>query len=292
MSVLSEKVRFALFEKMQNASDATGVYWKVAPEGSEYPFAVFDRVPGALPRSLNNNSQGERDRWFIKALADEDASETLDPSTLCETILSQLESAIGNSLIIEDGSVSQCVRVGDIPSLLTDQSDRQITQHGFQLETFVSSEAETEMQIVKQATIVLDNDQIKAVSTQLEIIPSPGAGYFIQPMSAVLILDASADEYTNVDEDQGFVFKLGEVAISDNITPVSLLETPDINVIGELFKLPGAGLSFPADGKTFVKESDFTPKQWKAVTAMNAVKVVEPKPTEAEKDEIVFEEIK
>jgi hypothetical protein len=143
MSAISEKVRQALFTKMNVGSvvgsgKASGVHWKQAPESASYPFIVFDRAPLNVEWSMGNTQQGERDRWFVKCLADEDSSATKEPSELCEDILELAETAIGNSLVITGQTVSRVQRVADIPPILTQLNDRPIFQHGFQLETFVS----------------------------------------------------------------------------------------------------------------------------------------------------------
>jgi hypothetical protein len=143
MSAISEKVRQAIFAKLNvsavvGSGKASGVHWKIAPEDAEYPFIVFDRAPLTVEKGLNSPNQGERDRWWIKCLADEDASTTKEPSELCEDILEAAETAIGTTLTITGQTVSWVQRVADIPPGIDEFNDRTIFQHGFQLETFVS----------------------------------------------------------------------------------------------------------------------------------------------------------
>ncbi len=141
MSAISEKVRKALFAKMNvsavvGTGKATAIYYNVAPVEAGYPFIVFNRVPGNVDRAFQETLIGERDRWFIKCLSDREASETLSPQELNETILSLAENAIGKTLTITFGTVHRCVRVADIPELFENVNDRQIWTNGFQLEVY------------------------------------------------------------------------------------------------------------------------------------------------------------
>jgi hypothetical protein len=142
MSVISEKVRTALYTAM-NVTAVTdlatgGIYYKAADKGASLPFVIFDRVPMNVDWSMNNSLAGERDRWFIKALADADSDPTKEPSDLCEDILAAIETAIGHSLTVSGQTVSRVQRVADIPPIIEQATDRHIWQHGFQLETFTS----------------------------------------------------------------------------------------------------------------------------------------------------------
>jgi hypothetical protein len=140
MSVISEQVRLALFAKL-NVSQVTtlatgGVHFQVAAQGSALPYLVFDRVPGLVDYALGNKLVGERDLWLIKAYADEDSSETLEPPQVTEAILAAAETAVGQSLTLTTNTVVYCRRKMDIPSGLNDQSDRHVYQHGFWLDIF------------------------------------------------------------------------------------------------------------------------------------------------------------
>lgn len=141
MSAISEKVRTAIFAKMNVSSvvginKATAIYYGIAPVEAVYPFIVFNRVAGNVDRTFQETLIGERDRWFIKCLSDREASSTKSPQELNETILGLAETAIGNSLTITFGTVHRCVRVADIPELLENINDRQVWTNGFQLEVY------------------------------------------------------------------------------------------------------------------------------------------------------------
>lgn len=143
MSSYSEQVRVALYAKM-NVSGVTdlatgGIFFKIARTDASYPFIVFDYVPMSVEWAMQNNLAGERHRYFIKAIADKSASTTKDPSEVCEDILAACETAIGNSLTVSGRTVSRVQRVADIPPIVDDTGyDKQVWQHGFQLEVFIS----------------------------------------------------------------------------------------------------------------------------------------------------------
>lgn len=141
MSVLSEKVRIALFAKLLVAGVTNlatgGVHFEVAPETANLPFVVFQRVaPGTVLYSLSGANQGEDDIWMIKSLADEDSVAALEPQTLNELILAACQTAVGTQLSLT-GAVTRAVRrTGDIPSFTETLSDRRIYHAGFYLRIF------------------------------------------------------------------------------------------------------------------------------------------------------------
>lgn len=140
MSALSEKVRVALFAKLNVAgvtSLATGgVHFMNAPEEAARPFVVFSRVPADVHYAMANNLVGEKDRWLIKAVTDEDSSTTKEPQELAEDILEAAETAIGTSLTLTGATTRRVRRVAEIPNYNEKETDRYIYHHGFWLEVF------------------------------------------------------------------------------------------------------------------------------------------------------------
>ncbi len=138
MSVLSEKIRVALFNKL-NVSGVTtlaigGVHHLIAPESATKPFVVFQRQASAnVVRSFSNALIAEDDLWIVKVVSDEDSSTTKEPQQLNGEILAACESAIGSSMTISGGVVYDVVRLRDIPEFFEVASDRMIYHSGFVL---------------------------------------------------------------------------------------------------------------------------------------------------------------
>ena len=139
MSVLSEKVRVALFGKM-NVSGVTslatgGVHHLIAPENVNKPYVVFNRQASSdVVRAFQNNLIAESDVWTVMAIADEDCSTTKEPQQLNQDILSAVETAIGNSLSLSGGSETWNVeRTADIPEFIEMVNDRPVYHNGFLL---------------------------------------------------------------------------------------------------------------------------------------------------------------
>lgn len=138
MSALSEKIRIALFNKL-NVSGVTslavgGVHHLVAPENAAKPFVVFQRqATNDVVRSFSNSLIAEDDLWVIKVVSDEDSSTTKEPQQLNGEILQACETAIGSSLSITGGVVWDVVRLRDIPEFYEVASDRMIYHSGFVL---------------------------------------------------------------------------------------------------------------------------------------------------------------
>jgi hypothetical protein len=121
MSVISEKVRVALYSKL-NVSGVTslatgGVHYQHAPNANVTPYVVFNRVaPGPVKRAAFGNQIIEDDLWQINAIVREGDSSTLEPVQLAQQILAACETAIGESLTLSGNTVEYCKRDGDIPS--------------------------------------------------------------------------------------------------------------------------------------------------------------------------------
>ena len=144
MSVLSEKVRTALYAKL-NVSGVTtlapgGVHHMLAPEGTERPYVVFNRQGSApVVRAFCNKLIAEDDVWLIKAVTDEDCSTTKEPQELAFDILNAAETALGDSLTLSGGSETWMVeRVSDIPEFFETVNDRAIFHAGFILRVVVN----------------------------------------------------------------------------------------------------------------------------------------------------------
>jgi len=144
MSSLSEKVRVALFAKL-NVSDVKalavgGIHHLNAPEGTAMPYITFRRqAPGMLTYAFSNTRIAETDLWLIKAVCDEDSSTTKEPQQLNEEILALAENKIGNSLTLSGGSVTWNVsRESDIPEYIEMANDRVIYHNGFLLRVWTA----------------------------------------------------------------------------------------------------------------------------------------------------------
>jgi hypothetical protein len=138
MSVISEKVRVALFAKL-NVSGVTnlatgGVFYQHAPNNASTPYVVFNRVaPGRITRVVFGSQILEDDLWQIKAIVGEGDSTTLEPVQLAQNILSACETAINESLTISGNTVLYVKRDNDIPGFPELVSDRWIYHEGFNL---------------------------------------------------------------------------------------------------------------------------------------------------------------
>lgn len=139
MSVLSEKVRAALYAKL-NVSNVTtlatgGVHHMIAPNGTARPYLIFNRQGSApVVRAFCEKLIAEDDQWLIKAVTDEDCSTTKEPQELAFDILNAAETALGNSLTLSGGSQTWSVeRVSDIPEFFETTNDRVIFHAGFLL---------------------------------------------------------------------------------------------------------------------------------------------------------------
>lgn len=139
MSTLSEKVRVALFSKL-NVNGVTslatgGVHHLLAPEPSAKPYVVFQRQ-GASPtnRAFQQTLIAEDDLWLVKAISDEDSSSTKEPQQLNADILNACESALGTSLNLAGGSETWLLeRLNDIPEYFEVVNDRAVFISGFLL---------------------------------------------------------------------------------------------------------------------------------------------------------------
>lgn len=139
MSVLSEKVRVALFAKMNVSAVKTlatgGVWHLTAPPGTPRPFVIFNRMASApVVRAFNNTHIVENDIYLIKAVSDEDSSQTLEPQALNAEILNAVESVLGNELTLTGGGVVYNIeRENDIPEFTELSNDRLFYHSGFML---------------------------------------------------------------------------------------------------------------------------------------------------------------
>lgn len=139
MSVLSEKVRVALFAEMNVSAVKTlatgGVWHLTAPPGTPRPYVVFNRQASApVVRAFNNTDIVENDLWLIKAISDEDSSQTMEPQALNAEILNAIETAIGNELTLTGGGeVWNVERQNDMPEFTETANDRLLYHSGFML---------------------------------------------------------------------------------------------------------------------------------------------------------------
>jgi hypothetical protein len=140
MSVLSEKVRTALYSAMNVSAVTTlatgGIHHLVAPEGTAMPFVVFGRqAPSPVTYTFKQTRLAEQDLWLIRATSDENASATKEPQQLNEDILGAVETAVGQQLTLAGGSQTWSVkRFADIPEYMETANDRIIYHNGFLLE--------------------------------------------------------------------------------------------------------------------------------------------------------------
>lgn len=139
MSVLSEKVRVALFAKINVSAVknlATGGVWHMmAPPSTARPYVVFNRQASApVVRAFNNTDIVENDLWLIKVISDEDSSTTKEPQGLNAEILNAIESVIGHELTLAGGGeVWNIERQNDMPEFTEIANDRLLYHSGFML---------------------------------------------------------------------------------------------------------------------------------------------------------------
>lgn len=138
MSVLSEKIRQALYQKLNvpsvvGAGLATGVYHKKAPERSRLPYLIFARQAVGTLQGTFRGFLLESDLWLIKAITDENSSATKEPETLGEDILAAAETSIGGGIAITGGAIESVGRERDIPGYVEQQSDVTVYHQGFLL---------------------------------------------------------------------------------------------------------------------------------------------------------------
>lgn len=138
MSVISEKVRVALFTKL-NVSGVTslatgGVHYQHAPNNTSTPYVIFDRVaPGIIKRPVLGSLVLEDDLWQIKAVVREGDSTTKEPVELAQDILEACETAINETLTVTGNTVEFCKRVSDIPGYKELVNDNWVYHEGFNL---------------------------------------------------------------------------------------------------------------------------------------------------------------
>ena len=138
MSVISEKVRVALFNKL-NVSGVTtlatgGVHHLHAPNTAVTPYVVFQRVaPGLVTRVVFGSQILENDLWQIKAIVREGDSTTLEPVQLAQQILAACETAINDELSITGNAVKFVKRVSDIPGFRELVNDSWVYHEGYNL---------------------------------------------------------------------------------------------------------------------------------------------------------------
>lgn len=144
MSAISEKVRVALFTKLNvsavvGSGKATAVYYANAPKSALFPYVIFDRVaPGPVKRPVLGGLILEDDLWQIKVVVDEDSSTTKEPQEIAQDILELCETTINETLTVSGNTVEYCKRASDIPGYREVANTRHIYHEGFNLRTQVS----------------------------------------------------------------------------------------------------------------------------------------------------------
>ncbi len=69
---------------------------------------------------------------------------------------------------------------------------------------------EGEVLAIQSKTVTLDDDQIKSLpTTPVEVVPAPGEGKRLLIVAATLLLDNTANPYTNVDDNALFQIRYG-----------------------------------------------------------------------------------
>lgn len=143
MSIISEKLRVAIYAKLNVASvtsaGATGVYYHRVPEFAVLPYVVFSRVaPGTLMRATFGNSLLENDLWQISGFADEDSDNDREPQTVIADMLAAAETSLADNITITGASVKYAKKFSELPSMSELSNGRWIYQEGFNFQTQVS----------------------------------------------------------------------------------------------------------------------------------------------------------
>lgn len=140
MSVVSERVKEALYTKLSASSDVQeyatgGIYFEQAPmidNGAAY--IVFARqAPGQPTRAFSQTLIAEDDLWIIKGYADEGVSTTISPQAYIAQMLNAAEAAIGTSLTLSAGETWLVERFADVLLPKEDLNDRVIFAGAFNL---------------------------------------------------------------------------------------------------------------------------------------------------------------
>lgn len=145
MSTISEKVRVAIFGKLNVASVlasgtglATGVHNDKAPESAVFPYVVFNQQASSpVIRTFAQTLALEDDLWLVKGLADEDSSTTKEPQQVAAELANLCETAIGTSLTLSGNTAALIERVYDMPPFTEQRGDRFIYHRGFLLRVAV-----------------------------------------------------------------------------------------------------------------------------------------------------------
>lgn len=137
--------------------------------------------------------------------------------------------------------------------------------------------------LVRRTITILDNDQIKVLPTiPVEVVPSPGDGKRNSILFILLILDASAGAYTNVDAggivsvpyiDAGAPFAAGSEAHSANIFTDNDVNRPLLQ-LGAFFETPGYEYAYTANKALGVKVSNGVAGNFTGGNAANTLKII------------------
>jgi len=144
MSVLSEKIRVALYGKL-NVANVTnlatgGVFYGEAKLSSNYPLLIFEKASNLPSYTFGFTLSHEESLWMLKAFVDRDASTSKSPIDLGEDILSFAVTEIGQSLSLSSGSCLGVMRMGDLPEIRQPLSDRNIWMTGVMLRIWSTDE--------------------------------------------------------------------------------------------------------------------------------------------------------
>lgn len=137
MSALSEQVRIALYGKV-NVSGVTslatgGIFHGEAKLSSSYPLVVIDKSSNVPSYTFGFTLALEDSLWLLKAYVDESCSTSKSPLGLGEEIIAAAVTAIGQSLTLSAGTCYGVMRMGDLPILKEQISDRNVWMVGVML---------------------------------------------------------------------------------------------------------------------------------------------------------------
>lgn len=137
MSDISEEIRKAFHTKVNVANVTnlvTGIHYQVAPEGSIYPYIIYNRM-SLVAKYTFGKLAFEESIYLVKSLSDKKSSTTVSPIELNNQILSAVEIALGETLNLATKECLYIRRMSEI-EMIEILSDRTVYHNGAMFKVF------------------------------------------------------------------------------------------------------------------------------------------------------------